>query len=280
MTSVPDRLFSEAELAAVYDLFNPPDERGDFGFYRPLMTAAPTVLDVGCGTGAMLHLVRAARHRGRLVGLDPAEGMITQSRRRADIEWVLGDLSCVAWDRAFDLVVMTGHAFQVLLTDDEIRVTLAAIHRALVPGGCFAFETRNPSARAWEKWHGYRGKVTDSAGVTVHMTTDVVEPFDGNFVSFTHTYASGHWREPKVSRSTLRFLDADALNVFLREAGFSIEAQYGDWNRCAITERSPEIITLARHPVEIALSSASRAGGGSSACSGRGRWSCPWSRCE
>ena len=50
---------------------------------------------------------------GRLCGLDPAAGMLEQARKRSDIEWILRDLSSVSFDREFDLVVMTGHAFQV-----------------------------------------------------------------------------------------------------------------------------------------------------------------------
>lgn len=45
---------------------------------------------------------------------------------------------------------MTGHAFQVLIEDDEIRASLTAIRSALARNGRFAFETRNPAARAWE----------------------------------------------------------------------------------------------------------------------------------
>ena len=57
----------------------------------------------------------------------------------------------MTWEQEFDLVVMSGHAFQVLLGDDEIRSALAAVRAALVPGGRFAFETRNPPARTWER---------------------------------------------------------------------------------------------------------------------------------
>lgn len=42
---------------------------------------------------------------------------------------------------------MTGHAFQVLLTEGEVRAALAAVRTALVPGGTFVFETRNPDVR-------------------------------------------------------------------------------------------------------------------------------------
>jgi hypothetical protein len=68
-----------------------------------------------------LRLAREAGHPGRLCGLDPAGGMLNQARQRPDIEWVHGDLSSVQWEREFGLVVMTGHAFQELVEDDEVR---------------------------------------------------------------------------------------------------------------------------------------------------------------
>ena len=51
---------------------------------------------------------------------------------------------------------------------------------------------------------------------------------------------------PKVSRSTLRFLDAESLSSFLSDAGLAIEEQFGDWDRQPLTDTSPEIITIAR----------------------------------
>src|SRR5678815_2676296 len=143
-----DRLFSDARLAALYDKFCA--GRPDFAFYLPLVMSSRSVLDVGCGTGALLHLARKAGHTGRLCGLDPAEGMLEQARRRSDIEWVLGDLSSVRWEREFDLVVMTGHAFQVFIDDKEVDASLAAIRSALTDEGRFVFETRNPLVREWE----------------------------------------------------------------------------------------------------------------------------------
>lgn len=49
----------------------------------------------------------------------------------------------------FDAAVMTGHAFQCLLTDDEILETLVEVRRRLAPTGRFLFETRNPARKAW-----------------------------------------------------------------------------------------------------------------------------------
>ena len=102
-----DRQFSEPRLAALYDPLCGREERADFRFHLPLVMAAGAVLDAGCGTGALLHWARESGHAGRLVGLDPAGGMLQVARTRSDIEWVLGDLSNVAWHRDFDLAVMT-----------------------------------------------------------------------------------------------------------------------------------------------------------------------------
>lgn len=242
-----DRQFAEPLLAELYDLFNPRQEGDDFDFYLPLVMSAGAVLDVGCGTGELLRLARGAGHTGRLCGLDPAEGMLRQARKRRDIEWVQGEAASAAWDREFNLVVMSGHAFQVLVSDEEIRASLAAIRSALVPGGRFAFETRHPLARAWERWTpGHAVEVTGPSGAMVRMAHQVQPPAGPDTVTFTTTYTSPGWDEPQVSRSTLRFLGPAALAGFLSGAGLVIEEQYGDWDRQPLTGTSPEIITIAR----------------------------------
>ena len=78
------------------------------------------------------------------------------------------------------------------------------------------------------------------------MAHQVETPVTGDLVSFTHTFTSLDWDQPQVSRSTLRFLDRDALAAFLSDAGFAIEQQFGDWERQPLTPTSPEIITIAK----------------------------------
>ena len=238
-----DRLFSEPSLAELYDAFCA--GRRDFGFYLPLVMSARSVLDVGCGTGELLHLAREAGHTGRLCGLDPAAAMLGQARKRPNIEWVLGDLASVDWCREFDLVVMTGHAFQVFVEDDQLRESLAAIRSALTEGGRFVFETRNPIAQEWESWTPDNAVEIVHDGCAVRMAHQVETPVAGDLVSFTMTFTSRSWDRPQISRSTLRFLGVDALSSFLSGAGMVIEEQFGDWNRRALKDTSPEIITVA-----------------------------------
>lgn len=249
-----DRLFADASLAELYDVFCPWEQRDDLAFYLRLVMSANTVLDVGCGTGMLLHRARQAGHTGRLCGLDPASGMLEQARKRSDIEWILGDLASVAWDREFDVVVMTGHAFQVFVTDDELRASLAAIRSTLTGSGRFAFETRNPLARAWERWTPENAvEVIDASGMVVRMEHDVETPVEGDLVRFTATFTSPRLDGPQVSRSTLRFLDADALSSFLSNAGLAVEEQFGDWSGHPLTDTSPEIITIARRGLASTL---------------------------
>ncbi|GAA0690284.1 class I SAM-dependent methyltransferase [Streptomyces malaysiensis subsp. malaysiensis] len=250
VTAMVDTQFSDRRLAALYDLFCPWDERGDFAFYLPLVMSARSVLDVGCGTGALLRRAREDGHTGRLCGLDPGAGMLEVARECPDVEWVLGDLlSAPGWSREFQLVVMTGHAFQGLLGDDELRGALAAVATALTDDGRFVFETRNPLVREWEDWNTrYSGEVVDSAGTVVRCVCEVETSVRGDLVSATYTYTGGGWERPLLSHSTLRFLGPDALAELLDEAGLVVAEQFGDWDRGPLTDTSPEIITVARRP--------------------------------
>jgi SAM-dependent methyltransferase len=244
---VPDRQFTEPRLAVLYDLFCAWDRRDDLDFYLPMVMAAGSVLDVGCGTGMLLRRARLDGHRGRLCGLDPAAAMLEVARSRPDIEWIEGDLSGAGFEREFDLIVMTGHAFQVLIGDGELRAALATVRTALKRNGVFAFETRNPQARGWERWTpAYAAEVTGPDGQTWRMTHQVETPVAGELVSFTSTFTGQGWARPQVSRSTLRFLGAASLAEFLSAAGLTVEEQYGGWDRQPLADASPEIITIAR----------------------------------
>ena len=237
------RRYSDEEAAALYDVLNPWGQSDDF--YLALVLEANSVLDVGCGTGALLHRAREAGHSGRLCGVDPDRASLDVARRRTDAEWVATTASSMAFEHEFDLATMTGHAFQVLVGDDELRVSLAAIHRALVDEGRFAFETRNPLARAWETWARTTIDVVDPSGRPVRVTYEV-ESVVEDVVEFTETTREPDGQPLRTDRARLRFLDVDTLGEYLAAGSFRVEAQYGSWEREPLGPTSQEIITIAR----------------------------------
>lgn len=87
-------------------------------------------------------------------------------------------------------------------------------------------------------------ELTDPLGGTLRSWQEV-ETVEGELLTFTQTLTGPSWDRPQTSRSTLRFLGAEELSSFLSEAGLTVAAQYGDWDRRRLTDDSPEIITVA-----------------------------------
>ena len=73
-------MYSDADAAALYDHLNPWGPSDDL--YLSYVMAARSVLDVGCGTGMLLHRARELGHSGRLCGVDPDGAALARARRR------------------------------------------------------------------------------------------------------------------------------------------------------------------------------------------------------
>lgn len=233
------------DVAAWYDVLNPWGESDEF--YLSLVNGADRVLDVGCGTGTLLSRARREGHTGRLAGLDPDPAALSLARAKVPggIDWLLADAASITWRQEFDLATMTGHAFQCLVTDEDVRMSLAAIAAALVPGAQFAFETRNPADRAWERWHGAFFQARNPDGDQVTVSYEVLD-VTGDVVTITETLAGQWWDKPRTEAAKLRFIDPDTLTAMLDQAGYAVMTQYGDWERGPVTGDSAELITVAR----------------------------------
>ena len=103
------------------------------------------LLDVGCGGGKLDHLIAAARPNVRVVGLDASEPMLRSARRRfvgSNVEFRLGMIEESGFSSEFDfaLTVLSFHHWE------EPEKGLAAVRRALVPGGRFWIYEMDPHA--------------------------------------------------------------------------------------------------------------------------------------
>jgi ubiquinone/menaquinone biosynthesis C-methylase UbiE len=99
-------------------------------------------LDVCCGTGAGVRVLRSLCH-GRIMGVDFSTGMLAQARGAyPDATWVRADVRALPFAGAFDLAVSFGALGHFL--PGERPALFAGVHRALRPGGVFAFPIGTP----------------------------------------------------------------------------------------------------------------------------------------
>ena len=222
-----DAEFNDDRLVRVYDAECAWSEDDDWFVDVVRTSGARRVLDLGCGTG---RLALGLAERGfAMTGVDPAVASITAARAKAGadaVEWIVGT-SADLGGRRFEAAVMTSHVAQMFLTDDAWAAVLTDLHRVLEPGGRLAFDTRDPSARAWEKWDGRRTEVmVDEQPVVI---TTRVDDVDAQIVTFTHAYAFADG-DQLTSTSTLRWRSEDEVRASLDAAGFRVEAIYGGWH--------------------------------------------------
>src|SRR6266567_117205 len=186
-------------------------------------------LDAGCGTGRLTADLVEALPRGRVVGVDLSQNMLSLARQHlaaqfgARVSLVACDLLRLPFEHAFDVIVSTA-AFHWVLDHDRLFATL---HAALVSGGLLEAQCG-----------GGPNLVTLRNRANALAPTPKFEPY---FVGF---------HEPWL------YQDAEAAAATLRRAGFvdvktSVEpaptvlenaAQYSEFVRNIIFRRHLEQI--------------------------------------
>ena len=206
------------------------------------------VLDVCCGTGIVS--VPLAATGVEVVGIDLSEAMLQQARRKTLAEsnptWLQGDVLEMSLGRTFELVTMTGYAFQEFLTPASILRLFQRVEAHLTPGGCFVFDTRNPAIydfaerRDFEQWDHYvdpQGRDTRVLGRQDYSPEEKVVTFNLK-------------REPQEgeSRATslrVRFTDLAELRGLTEEAGLQLHTVFADWEKTPLQEASPAFVCAA-----------------------------------
>ena len=230
----------DARLVELYDDDNP--DGSDHDFYRQVADEidARTILDIGCGTGMLT--VSFARAGRTVVGIDPSPNMLTYATKRANgqsVRWILGDSRDIPAE-PFDYAVMTGNVAQHIGGSDWER-TLTDIREALRDGGVLAFESRNPQARAWEKWAAGEPTIRDTANGPLREWCEVNETEPGQIVLTAHNVFDDS-REHITEQLTLAFRERALIEKQLRDAGFVVDGVWRDWNRTPDTDYSPTMV--------------------------------------
>ena len=238
----------EYRNAAEYDEENSWGADDDFYLQLAQEIGGP-VLDVGCGTG---RLTRAIAQAGLdATGLDVTAEMLQRAALLSDgldVEWVVGDARALHLGRRFRLILMTGHAFQHLLTNQDISAFLQGAREHLLDDGYLAFETRNFAAKSFggseepTLWKS----VQDDSGRWIDLLIGSRYDPDSGVELLIGERLIRETGQRERSTSSLRYLALDKLNAMLQQHEFLVEQQYGFWDKQPPRADLPEYISICR----------------------------------
>jgi demethylmenaquinone methyltransferase / 2-methoxy-6-polyprenyl-1,4-benzoquinol methylase len=187
-------------IAPVYDVMNRVMTGGLDLRWRRLAARAVVrpgdrVLDAACGTG---DLAIADKKAGadRVTGLDFSEKMLARARRKADLEWVQGDMLALPFaDGTFDAATV---GFGVRNVAD-LELAIRELRRVLRPGGRLAIL-----------------EITQARGILrpfFSLWFDRIVPLLGKMLPGGSAYTY-------LPASVKRFPNAEGLAALMGECGF------------------------------------------------------------
>ncbi|MET8144338.1 class I SAM-dependent methyltransferase [Sphaerisporangium sp. NPDC005288] len=169
--------------------------------HQTTMPDAPRrVLDVGCGTGIVA--ARFYKEGYQVTGLDISKAMLERARRRFH---AAGDRATFIHGDATDFTIPEPVPFAFstydipnhLRTLDQVASYLRAVHRAVEPGGMFAFDLTTAKGleamnRIWIKDEKsamflFRGAMNQEEGFGFFRISGVVRAEDGRYDRFEST---------------------------------------------------------------------------------------------
>jgi SAM-dependent methyltransferase len=239
------------QMPALYDLLVPPGPCEEFYGLLARQTGGP-VLELACGTGRLTIPLAQAGHQ--CVGLDASEDMLAHARQKAiaagvGVDLIHADITDFDMGRRFNLIVLSCNSMAHLLTRPAVASCLANVKRHLSDTGLFAFDVVNPRMKTLAKPRKLRNKRALSSKnlrVRERVTYDdqtricesklVVDDRNGTVYDIESLY--------------LRQLFPDDLKQSLSEAGLTLLARYGDFDRRPFSSRSRAQVCIAgrAHP--------------------------------
>ena len=194
------------------------------------------VLDLACGAG---------RHSGILanhwwtVGLDLSEVLLQLAHRSAvPAEFVRGDMRVLPFaDSSFDVVVNLFTSFGYFADDESHLRVVQEVARVTRGGGTFVLDFLN-TTQLRNTLVPYDER--EIAGSVVEQRREISD--DGRFV-IKRICIRGTGKE---FTERVRLFDKDDLSAMMVEAGFRIDAVYGNYDAAPVSADAPRVILFGR----------------------------------
>jgi SAM-dependent methyltransferase len=210
---------------------------------------APSLLDLGCGSGE--HLALLSKAGVRCTGLDASEEMLVIARQRFPdgIEFIHSDMSDNNHENAFDMVISLFGSFNYLIHDAEIESLLVRARNAMKPGGIGVFEIWNspPIRKIREK--EISPVSTTRHGGTVIRRERGFKLRDDAFksvveVNYRYTIQDGGGSRTVRDRHVMRSFTTGEIMGFLARAGFTVKNIYANFLSEPYQENSNRMVVL------------------------------------
>lgn len=235
--------------------------RANLAFYVDACLAmGGPVVELGVGDGRIAVEVAV---RGRdVVGVDLSAAMLDRCRRRAEDAGVLDRLTLLCADfRHFQLETPAGlitlpyHSLGHLLALDDKRQAVAHVFSQLRPGGYFIFDDFliTPALVDHMRQVQLRAEYRSASGAdTLLWVTSLVNEASQSIRVVTwedEADAAGLLVRRRYRRLSLSWLLPSQAERLLTEAGFVVEACFGDFARTPFSaETAHEQVWIARRP--------------------------------
>jgi SAM-dependent methyltransferase len=202
-------------------------------------SGAKRILDIGCGSGR--HLLGLAKRGYRVMGLDLQPEMVAYVEAEAKkahlpIRVSVGDLRQLALTDTYDAAFCFMDTFRFLLTNEEIRLHLQAVAKALAPGGLYLLDFWVP--RQWDQmgneihqWEQTEGETTVRVFYLQHPETvdPITQTFEDELVF--EVREAGQTKEIRGGPTRTRLIMPQEFRALVDSAGvFDLVASLGDFD--------------------------------------------------
>ncbi|EGR0637630.1 class I SAM-dependent methyltransferase [Vibrio vulnificus] len=235
-----------------YDAQYGEDYANEISFLRDILTSqqASSLLDVCCGTGIVtIPLSNEASH---VVGIDFSGAMvefaIEKSATINNISFYEMDATNFDIGTKFDVVSMTGNAFQAFISDADFLSMLNQIKNHMGNNGTFIFDCRLPSPEHLEVTSGYEywsSYISPKGGKVKVYGWDCVHPHSNDTMlhHIRRDYESGEQYHCEIE---LKYRSIDEIVNCLESAGLQLVGHYADWKKTPFTKVSNSIVGVVK----------------------------------
>lgn len=242
-------------------------ETHDVDFLLSVIGQTPKrILEVCCGSGRILVPLAKAGHT--VSGFDADEFMLANISAKAEgidnIEWRKGDAVHDDWGTGFDIVVLGGNILFNIVSDMDYekaqKLFIQKAVSALVPGGYIYIdyqpgghnlthpENASGNSSDWVVWEGSDNDGNNGRMILSAGTYDATTGINRFTRRFELTMKNGEVIKQDIP-CTKHFATLEQIHGWLSNAGFTVEQEYGDYQRNPLCDNTQRAIIYAKKGV-------------------------------